>query len=994
MLSKFRSMLMSIQNDYPYYFKSVEGLSGLLKVDPTAGIRITPENGVLTIKCHEALDLRITELLSMYRKIAWDDVYQRWVLPDMMRYFQMKIYVSEIRNFHISNRSSESPANESVNDMARGRLKVLDTISGVLNTVKSWIGRFTSTDAWGMMNNSLNDYMPTICVTCNQCEFVIDDTMQHLGQLSSYNKEAAEDLQIKIRVGNISEAQAYPLSGDKAMTYTSAAKVNNAAGTSVKAYGNYDRIDDEELYRTTQYGSANYTVMDMLDTKYGRGGYTKFSGTDSNAYYESQPAKAGMIGGLIQSTINNAITYGVNWLDNKANDALKKLMNTPIGKGPTFNEAMNALNSKDIVTMYATIRDAMNRSSELKEQDKKDRNITLADNAFKSYIKEIARMPVSTATAVEKKIAAEEIMSNYKKSVMTTNRQDASARHEDMMTPDIPDEAGRTPKIEDVSVYGAEYHSDKVDNPYTDGPDRAGATIRDVSVYGSEPDGTMRAPEPYGAEHEHEDVFSAGYPDPMPPSATDRDRVSDGHDSIYTNYGDFNRQYNENEGMFRHLSEATRDDASISKIGIDSDYTPDDFINSPYEDGPDNRKEDVDNPYEESADNKRTGIDDPYEDTADEKKTDLDNPYEESEDNRRTDIDDPYEEAGDTKKTDLDNPYEEAGDIKKTDLDNPYEDSGDPDRKETVTNPYEDMADAERPGMTNPYEDTEEGAKSDVIQSPEIDDTEHIHNDVSSPVDYPQYGPVKSGSIKSPYREDGRGDGNGVSRPTLDEIKKIAESLDTTTDHVISIAKILDDADLTSEEMDDFFKIFAGMTVDVEGRGGKRTASNMAELKAAVEGINAAADKPAAELTKPADAPIPGRKKSLPSGFADMLTELRRYALSKATDGNNRIKATAAAVYAVLRKAEIRKIADDNASDFKKTVIAAYKSPDGMTAEEKTVIKAVFEATDEAGKKKDITIQDYVENVDRRLYLKPVGPVENPAPFRSTTDASIEKQTE
>lgn len=77
MLSKFRSMLMSIQNDYPYYFKSVEGLSGLLKVDPTAGIRVTPENGVLTIKCHEALDLRITELLSMYRKIAWDDVYQR-----------------------------------------------------------------------------------------------------------------------------------------------------------------------------------------------------------------------------------------------------------------------------------------------------------------------------------------------------------------------------------------------------------------------------------------------------------------------------------------------------------------------------------------------------------------------------------------------------------------------------------------------------------------------------------------------------------------------------------------------------------------------------------------------------------------------------------------------------------------------------------------------------------------------------------------------------
>ncbi len=665
-------------------------------------------------------------------------------------------------------------------------------------------------------------------------------------------------------------------------------------------------------------------------------------------------------------------------------------MNTPIGKGPTFNEAMNALNSKDIVTMYATIRDAMNKSSELKEQDKKNRNITLADNAFKTYIKEIAKMPVSTATAIEKKIAAEEIMSNYKKSVMTTNRQDASVHHEDVMTPDIPDDTEKTRKIEDVSIYGTEYHSDTVDNPYTDEPDRAAGTIQDVSVYGSEPDGTMRAPEPYGAEHEHEGMFSAGYPDPMPPSATDRDRVSNGHDSIYTNYEDFNRQYNENEGMFRHLSEATRDDGNISKIGIDSDYIPDDFIDSPYEDGLDGRKENVDNPYEETEDVKRTDINDPYEDGADAKKTDLDNPYEETEDVRRTDINDPYEETAESKRIDIDNPYKDTADRKNPDLDNPYKDNGENEKKESVDNPYEDIADGERSSMTNPYEDTEDDEKSDVIQSPEIDGDGHIHNKVSSPVDYPQYGPEKNSSIKSPYKEDG----TSTSKPTLDEIKKIAESLDTTTDHVISIAKILDDADLTSDEMDDFFKIFAGMTVDVDGAGEKRSASNMAELKAAVDDINAAADRPATEIDMPADVSISEKKKSLPSGFADMLTELRRYALSKATDGNNRIKTTAAAVYAVLRKSEIKKIAGDNASDFKKTVIAAYKNPDGMTAEEKTIIKAVFEATDEAGKKKDITIQDYMENVDRRLYLRPVGPVENPAPFRSTTDASIKKQTE
>jgi len=37
--------------------------------------------------------------MEFYRKAAWDDVYQRWILPENMRQFKMIIYVFERRIF-------------------------------------------------------------------------------------------------------------------------------------------------------------------------------------------------------------------------------------------------------------------------------------------------------------------------------------------------------------------------------------------------------------------------------------------------------------------------------------------------------------------------------------------------------------------------------------------------------------------------------------------------------------------------------------------------------------------------------------------------------------------------------------------------------------------------------------------------------------------------------------------------------------------------------
>lgn len=251
MLKTFILSLRDVQTNYPYYFQSIDGLGDLMKIDPKKGIRIpTTENNVLTIKCLEGLDMKITQLMQLYRKIVWDDYYQRWILPDMMRYFTMKIYVSEIRLFHTASTTESlhkktrlfTIAEELNTTSYSYGSKILDTTNHILNDVVAvssellgtrstatqvaqgigqvydtlrGLGTSLSSDYYKLCNNAINDVMPTICFECHQCEFVIDDTLSQLSSLSASTKDnKAVEPTIKIKVGKVLDTQVYPLNAD------------------------------------------------------------------------------------------------------------------------------------------------------------------------------------------------------------------------------------------------------------------------------------------------------------------------------------------------------------------------------------------------------------------------------------------------------------------------------------------------------------------------------------------------------------------------------------------------------------------------------------------------------------------------------------------------------------------------------------------------------------------------------------------------------------
>ena len=250
-IKQFIHSLHDIQYNYPFYFTTIEGLDTLTQINTEHGIRLSNENNKLTIKCLEGLDQKITQLMQLYRKAAWDDVYQRWILPDMMRFFTMKIYVSEMKLFHTMSKPNNkrkgsfvidfssdisryarstdllsmsgnllgglnnflnSAAAISVNMLGDGSTitKFLSGANSITETVDTVLKSIRG-DMF-LCDNAINDIMPTMCFECHMCEFDIESTLSHLNSLSSSKDGlSAVEPSISIKVGRLTEKMIFPL---------------------------------------------------------------------------------------------------------------------------------------------------------------------------------------------------------------------------------------------------------------------------------------------------------------------------------------------------------------------------------------------------------------------------------------------------------------------------------------------------------------------------------------------------------------------------------------------------------------------------------------------------------------------------------------------------------------------------------------------------------------------------------------------------------------
>jgi len=409
MLLKLKALLYDIQFNYPYYFTSIEGIQNLMKVDTKKGIRIPESNNTITITCNEALDLRITQFINLYRKIVWDDTYQRWILPDMMRYFKLRIHIFEMRMFHEmvrTNEGTEAGVNVQVPLKKNGKPKRIT--QGMIMRGHG----IQNAPSYDLVSSYINDLLPTITIECLQCEFDFNDSMSHIGNLSSNSKQKTNLApKIKIHVGNIIETQSYNLN-----------KITNDNYYSDKALSRDRLYSDDNIYEGDAWSKtykSNSSTINRLGIDTSEDTYSSERNFDSQLMnfidQNGLPPFSRTI--MWPSMIRSIFDYGVNWIKDKTIDGVDWLLSQPIGKnGATVGGVLgsaavgiNLLNEGNFTFFHSLLKEAIKGNPAVEEAERHAGEATRIEGGSRGLSDQLARaiignMPISMATDINNKL--------------------------------------------------------------------------------------------------------------------------------------------------------------------------------------------------------------------------------------------------------------------------------------------------------------------------------------------------------------------------------------------------------------------------------------------------------------------------------------------------------------------------------------------------------------------------------------------------------------
>ena len=105
-LYKFTSILSYICNNAPWYFKSIKGLD---KLSNPILDEFSKERTISIEVAQDAIDMRLTTLMSLYKFACYDDYNHKEIIPENLRKFNMSIvlFQSPLRYLHTSFMTNE-----------------------------------------------------------------------------------------------------------------------------------------------------------------------------------------------------------------------------------------------------------------------------------------------------------------------------------------------------------------------------------------------------------------------------------------------------------------------------------------------------------------------------------------------------------------------------------------------------------------------------------------------------------------------------------------------------------------------------------------------------------------------------------------------------------------------------------------------------------------------------------------------------------------------
>jgi len=177
-MKAFVESFLAINDRFPYYFQSIEGLDTIWKkttmfTDPYFG----GDDSKISVECLEALDLKITGIMDLYRKAVYDPINRRVILPENLREFDVVIYVKEIRKFRTS---------------AKRLSDLLVTTNPLANTFNNVLLDQIPPTEFNSTAQFVNENSSFVSFTLKFCEFVPEDSSAFLENVSNVGGEAAK----------------------------------------------------------------------------------------------------------------------------------------------------------------------------------------------------------------------------------------------------------------------------------------------------------------------------------------------------------------------------------------------------------------------------------------------------------------------------------------------------------------------------------------------------------------------------------------------------------------------------------------------------------------------------------------------------------------------------------------------------------------------------------------------------------------------------------
>lgn len=356
-LEIFSNLLYRIQEDAPWYFQSVTGLSDLYKIDPANNFR--GKDKVLTIECLESIDLRMSLLADTYRNLAFEVQGMREVLPINLRTFNMHVHVLEFRKFNTTfgviadslsgaNRTVKGQANQQAAIDAKRRnvfptrslfTGTLDNINNAVANINSQLGGlFSYNEAGSDVDTTVGSAFEAISVqtfVLKDCEF--DFFSEAPGYLDNVSvKEMPEAThKFKIKVGKIRKTSSYSFDKYVISEYAKFSKID--PNTIVKSnlskgvpMSSSDAYFDEINYNVLEDANFSAALRESIfstDSKVpNKATANAYASASKDSEYLRKKPLERLLGGLIQNAVGS--------VNNQINAALGDLTGGILGNRP------------------------------------------------------------------------------------------------------------------------------------------------------------------------------------------------------------------------------------------------------------------------------------------------------------------------------------------------------------------------------------------------------------------------------------------------------------------------------------------------------------------------------------------------------------------------------------------------------------------------------------------------------------------------------------